>query len=327
MEKLIILTGSLMGILRIRTQKDGTGVELVLRRGSPGAYTAYLVDGRGALCPVVLNAALRGGVERPFDVHAVLLTADAPQGVEFLAEGGFTGRAGMLEAAKRDVRILRAPNSAKGRAEPSPAPPPRQVGEGAELKKLVAVAKEETGPELKMPAAAAREDNGAAGQSMPETKLYSAGSAADAIGEQARLTKEYAARAQKAREEPEREDAFRAEETRQNSRVLDEIRKKADELFRPLDAQFAQSAAAPAPENAVYNPFPDAYPAAHWKKVNYPGTNRFYLEGEMEQNGVKLVLHALPGEYAPVPPMRRRGFTRFLRTADGSGYWVRVQRR
>ena len=158
----------------------------------------------------------------------------------------------------------------------------------------------------------------------PQTRLYNAGSAADAIGEQARLTREYAGAA---RAEENEEAAFRPPEEAQSPRALDEILKKADELFRPLDAQFAPLPDKPAAENAVYNPFPAAFPASRWKKVNYPGTDRFYLEGEMEQNGVRFLLHALPGEYAPVPPMRRRGFTRFFRAADGNGYWVRMQRR
>ena len=163
-------------------------------------------------------------------------------------------------------------------------------------------------------------------------RLYNAGSAADAVREQTRLTKEYAGAVRagevSAHEEAPEGGAFRPPEgARENSRALDEILKKADELFRPLDVQLAANNPQLAAENTVYNPFPDAFPASRWKKVNYPGTNRFYLEGEMEQNGIRMVLHALPGEYAPVPPMRRRGFTRFFRAMDGNGYWVRVQKR
>lgn len=303
MEKLIILTGSLMGTMRVRTEKQGTFVEIALRKGSAGAYTVYLVDGRGALCEIRLDASLKGGASRPFDAHAALVAADTSRGTEFAAEGGFIGRSVLLEQAKRDVRIL------------SGASAPRKAEERPVSLVQKAVAQEN----------AAQEPNAR------QARIYSAGSAADAIGEQARLTREYAgaARAPTApgREGREEGNAFRPPQGAEGPRALDEILKKADELFRPLDAQFALGADAPADENAVYNPFPDAFPASHWKKVNYPGTSRFYLEGETEQNGVKLLLHALPGEYAPVPPMRRRGFTRFLRAADGSGYWVRVQRR
>lgn len=294
MEKLIILTGDIVGTMRVHTEKQGTNVEIALRKGSQGSYTAYLVNGLGALCPVTLDAALKGGVERPFDVHAVLLVSSFGPRVEFLAEGGFVGRQKLLEQAKRDVRILRAEVPAKEKAA-TPA------------------IRTEPAPPL----------------------AYRVESAAEAVNEQTRLAaKEYAGIV-RAGEAQGREGgknaetaAFRAQqEERQNSRALEEILKKADVLFRPLDEQLKADAYRPAPENAVYNPFPDAFPAARWKKVNYPGTSRFYLEGEMEQNGSQMLLHALPGEYAPVPPMRRRGFTRFLRAADGNGYWVRMQRK
>ncbi len=299
MEKLIILTGGIVGTMRVRTEKQGTNLEIALRKGVAGSCTAYLVNGLGALCPIRLDAALKGGVDRPFDVHAVLLVSNGGPGVEFLAEGGFIGRSKLLEQAKRDVRILRAEASAK---EISTAP----------MLKPEPEMKPEPAPPL----------------------AYRAESAAEAISEQARLTREYAGivRAGEAQGKEGGKNAgtaaFRApQEEKPNSRALEEILKKADVLFRPLDEQLKADAHKPAPENAVYNPFPDAFPAARWKKVNYPGTSRFYWEGEMEQNGSRMLLHALPGEYAPVPPMRRRGFTRFLRAADGNGYWVRMQRK
>ncbi len=321
MEKLIILTGTLVGTVRVRTLKQGTELEVLLRKGHTSGCTAYLVDGLGGLCAVELAPSLKGGINRPFDVHAVLLVADTPRGPEFLAEGGFIGRAKMLEQAKRDIRIaslvpyqaVQEATAAVQEANVSDFIQKNQQ-EANELNKSVEVPVPETD------------------KTAEPSRLYSAGSAADAVREQTRLTKEYAGavRAGEAsvREEASEGGAFRSPEiARENSRALDEILKKADELFRPLDAQFAANDPRVAPENAVYNPFPDAFPASRWKKVNYPGTSRFYLEGEMEQNGIRMVLHALPGEYAPVPPMRRRGFTRFFRAMDGNGYWVRVQRR
>ena len=32
-------------------------------------------------------------------------------------------------------------------------------------------------------------------------------------------------------------------------------------------------------EDAV-NPFPEAFPFSRWKRISYPGTDRYYLEGE-----------------------------------------------
>ena len=325
MEKLIILTGTLVGTMRVRTQKQGTEVEVLLRKGHVNGCTAYLVDGLNGLCAVELNASLKGGINRPFDVHAVLLVVDTPRGPEFMAEGGFIGRAKMLEQAKRDIRILRT-----GLAPHRAAEAPSAAAE-VETAKSSSVVQKNTADE-NTPTKSLVGPIEEIGKSEEAARLYNAGSAADAVHEQTRLTKEYAGAVRagevSAHEGASEGGAFRPPEgTRENSRALDEILKKADELFRPLDVQLAANNPQPAAENTVYNPFPDAFPASRWKKVNYPGTNRFYLEGEMEQNGIRMVLHALPGEYAPVPPMRRRGFTRFFRAMHGNGYWVRVQKR
>ncbi|HWS30448.1 MAG TPA: hypothetical protein VN512_10120 [Clostridia bacterium] len=329
MEKLFILTGNLVGTMRVRTEKQGTFLEILLRRAAEGAFTVYLVDGRGVLCEVALDSKLRGSVFRPFDVHAVLLVADKPHETEFMAEGGFIGRAKLSEQAKRDVRILRlaAPNKAEERAAAF-KPEFSVVSRAEEVKKPAGEKAEAVAPAPRADEAEKAVQN-AVQKADTEPKLYGAGNAAEAINEQAYPAMEYAIRAGEARKEEENAfgNAFRAPEGTQGARALDEILKKADELFRPLDEQFKEEADGSPPENAVYNPFPDAFPASHWKKVNYPGTSRFYLEGEMEKNGMKFTLHALPGEYSPVAPMRRRGFTHFYRAADGSGYWVRVQKR
>ena len=77
----------------------------------------------------------------------------------------------------------------------------------------------------------------------------------------------------------------------------------------------------------VSNPFPEAFPQSAWVRVRYPGTTRYYLEGEVVNENGRFTIHALPGEYAPVPPNKSKGFTRFLRASDGSGYWLRIRRK
>lgn len=111
------------------------------------------------------------------------------------------------------------------------------------------------------------------------------------------------------------------------SQALLEILQKAAELF-PKDMVDRQSAPprgdeAYGNEDAV-NPFPEAFPFSRWKRISYPGTDRYYLEGEARMQGATYRIHALPGEYRP--GKRPKGFDRFLRARDGSGYWVRVRR-
>ena len=107
---------------------------------------------------------------------------------------------------------------------------------------------------------------------------------------------------------------------RPNSAALLEILQKAAELF-PLEQP--QPAPTPPPNDTVLNPFPQAFPFSRWRRVEYPGTDRCYLEGEARHKGVDYVIHALPGDRRSPPP----GYTRFLRARDGSGFWVRVRRK
>lgn len=120
------------------------------------------------------------------------------------------------------------------------------------------------------------------------------------------------------------------------SSVLNEILKRADVLFhtpvqpaktgnnkREIPRRVAASGVRE--EVPVYNPFPDAFPRSVWKRVLYPGTSRYYLEGEVVKDGARYMVHALPGEYGAAM-QRGNGFSRFMRAADGTGYWLRIRR-
>lgn len=72
--------------------------------------------------------------------------------------------------------------------------------------------------------------------------------------------------------------------------------------------------------------FPEAFPGISWRRVRYPGTRRYYLEGVGLVNGGRCIIYALPGENYPAQPYRARGFTRFVRDVNGNGYWVKVKR-
>lgn len=106
------------------------------------------------------------------------------------------------------------------------------------------------------------------------------------------------------------------------SEALRDILKMAAELFSPIEGKDTALKDVP-----VFNPFPEAFPRSSWKRISYPGTNRFYLEGEAMKDGMKLLIHALPGEYSPIHPMRNSGFKKFLRASDGSGYWLKIRRK
>lgn len=114
------------------------------------------------------------------------------------------------------------------------------------------------------------------------------------------------------------------------SPVLNEILKRADILFHtPVqpakagnnkrDIPRRVAASGVREEVPVYNPFPDAFPRSVWKRVLYPGTSRYYLEGEVVKDGARYMVHALPGEYGAAM-QRGNGFSRFMRC----GRWNRI---
>lgn len=124
--------------------------------------------------------------------------------------------------------------------------------------------------------------------------------------------------------QPPRQQTPTQPDPQPKSAALLEILQKAAELFPPEQPLWVQPPAQPERNDAVVNPFPEAFPFSRWRRVEYPGTDRCYLEGEARHRGVDYVIHALPGDRRHGGPP---GYTRFLRARDGSGFWVRVRRR
>lgn len=126
--------------------------------------------------------------------------------------------------------------------------------------------------------------------------------------------------------------AGRTENRRPQSEALLAALQKAQELFHgtapapaPAPAQTTRPIPTPGPA-AIPNPFPRTFPQSSWRRVSYPGALGHYLCGEGTSRSGAYTAYALPGEYAPVPP-RGKGFDKFVRASDGSGYWVRIVRK
>jgi len=73
---------------------------------------------------------------------------------------------------------------------------------------------------------------------------------------------------------------------------------------------------------ATENPFPHIFPNAVFYRVGGSGVQA-HLEGEWLSGGERMHIYAMPGSYSPQPPAHLKGYTRFIRTQQGS-YWVRV---
>lgn len=70
--------------------------------------------------------------------------------------------------------------------------------------------------------------------------------------------------------------------------------------------------------------FPLDFPGVAFRRVSWPGSRRYYLEGRGTWQGKPVVIHALPGEARGGAPFSRCGFHRFVRDKRGAGYWIRV---
>ena len=75
----------------------------------------------------------------------------------------------------------------------------------------------------------------------------------------------------------------------------------------------------------AFNPFHSLFPRSVWRRVDYPGTDKHYYEGEAVKDDMKLFIQAIPGSHTNVPP-RKSGFRRFVRDNHGRGYWLKIRK-
>lgn len=247
-------------------------------------------------------------------------------GTAFPLSGGFAGRQALLEQVQVAIRLQGLPQPiappcvpaqqpdptpsldagplpqepASASAAAQPAPPDAPAGPAPEPAAPCPAEEAPASPPIRPPADA------------PEAPLSSAAQA-DAPPDQA---------ASPADAPPEQPSQAGPAPSRQQSPALLDILQRAQALFAPQESQAASvSSQTPAPK-PISNPFPRAFPQSAWKRVEYPGRPGHYLVGEGVGRGGPYTVYALPGVYAPVS--RQPGFGRFLRAADGSGYWIRI---
>lgn len=242
-------------------------------------------------------------------------------GSAFPLSGGFAGRQALLEQARVAIRLRGLPQPAAAPGAPSQPPDPipaPQAPSAAAAPAQPAPPDAPAGPapELAAPCPAAEAPEPQPAQppaDVPDAPLSSAAQA-DAPPEQA---------ASSADAPPEQAPQADPAPSRQQSPALLDILQRAQALFAPQEPQERQPAPSqtPAPK-PISNPFPRAFPQSAWKRVEYPGRPGHYLVGEGMGRGGAYTVYALPGAYSPVS--RQPGFGRFLRAADGSGYWIRI---
>ncbi len=247
-------------------------------------------------------------------------------GTAFPLSGGFAGRQALLEQVQVAIRLQGLPQPiappcvpaqqpdptpsldagplpqepASASAAAQPAPPDAPAGPAPEPAAPCPAEEAPASPPIRPPADA------------PEAPLSSAAQA-DAPPDQA---------ASPADAPPEQPSQAGPAPSRQQSPALLDILQRAQALFAPQESQAASVSSQTPATKPISNPFPRAFPQSAWKRVEYPGRPGHYLVGEGVGRGGPYTVYALPGVYAPVS--RQPGFGRFLRAADGSGYWVRI---
>lgn len=247
-------------------------------------------------------------------------------GTAFPLSGGFAGRQALLEQVQVAIRLQGLPQPIAPPCVPAQQPDPTPSLDAGPLPQEPASAFASAQPAppdapagpAPEPAAPCPAEEATASQPIrppadaPAAPLSSAAQA-DAPPDQA---------ASPADAPPEQPSQAGPAPSRQQSPALLDILQRAQALFAPQESQAASvSSQTPAPK-PISNPFPRAFPQSAWKRVEYPGRPGHYLVGEGVGRGGPYTVYALPGVYAPVS--RQPGFGRFLRAADGSGYWVRI---
>lgn len=247
-------------------------------------------------------------------------------GTAFPLSGGFAGRQALLEQVQVAIRLQGLPQPIAPPCVPAQQPDPTPSLDAGPLPQEPAPASAAAQPAppdapagpAPEPAAPCPAEEATASQPIrppadaPAAPLSSAAQA-DAPPDQA---------ASPADAPPEQPSQAGPAPSRQQSPALLDILQRAQALFAPQESQAASvSSQTPAPK-PISNPFPRAFPQSAWKRVEYPGRPGHYLVGEGVGRGGPYTVYALPGVYAPVS--RQPGFGRFLRAADGSGYWVRI---
>lgn len=296
--RLIPLMGRGRALLRLE-EEDGQGV-LALSPPCPEA-SLYLIGPHAQALSAALDKAGKGALPLPFSPVAALVYEDGA----FPLIGGFAGRTDFLEKAKVAVR-LQAP-LVKGVRQPPPPSPSHAQPPGPPPFGPI------PGPEALLPPQTAP---------IPPPQSGSLPPQAGPIPPPQPVPLPSQAGPIRPQPGPLPKPGFGDARKPQSDALLDAL-KKARELFHG-EPPPAPSRPVQTPEPvSIPNPFPRAFPQSTWRRVSYPGALGHYLAGEGTGRAGAYSVYALPGEYAPVP-RRGKGFDRFLRSSDGSGYWVRV---
>ena len=93
----------------------------------------------------------------------------------------------------------------------------------------------------------------------------------------------------------------------------------------PVDNLVQKEDNSPCADAVGIDLFPQAFPRAHWRYVDGADILPHYEGLWIAPNGAKTRILAVRGHAAPRPPRALYDFTRFLRGADGSGYWIKTE--
>ncbi|MBE5785581.1 MAG: hypothetical protein E7330_07250 [Clostridiales bacterium] len=335
-QSIIPFYGVRRGAARVESGKEGISVSLSLRpeprRDAPEPTAALIASAKGETVRIPLEKG-QGRAEHSLETALLLLCAAGENGEErIVAEGvrgGFDRRT--VERLKEPLRSLRrAAPKAKAAAtetgkekealpeETLSAAVPAEKGAaegkepGTEVPGTEVPGTEVPGTEVPQ-SEALREILKRAEELFPEGTETAGHFPSDAPFETPFVPRPLAARQQR---QPRRavpagrvqDDAWQA--------AVREMRSGTGEKLSGVGR--AEGQAEPL--------FPLDFPDAAFRRVRWPGSRRYYLEGHGTWEGKRAVFYALPGEACPAAPFESRGFQRFVRDKNGSGYWVKIKR-
>ena len=134
-------------------------------------------------------------------------------------------------------------------------------------------------------------------------------------------------------ESPEDAVPETAEESAQRAAQFSLLLSRAESFYErfeqppavPVDNLVQKEDNSPCANAVGIDLFPQAFPRAHWRYVDGADILPHYEGLWIAPNGAKTRILAVRGHAAPRPPRALYDFTRFLRGADGSGYWIKTE--
>ena len=313
-QHIIPFYGERRGAARVQSGADGLSLTLSLRpeTGNTAELTAALIASAEGKTERIDLEKGQGSGETDMEIAVLLLCAAVQSGAErIVAEGvraGFDRRkTGQLKEKLRALR--RCGEKTEMSKRPAPAPEKELAAPSSALSAAEAAAPPAEAVPAPLPQSQALQEILRRAEALfPEGTEAAGHFASDHPFDAPFIPRPLAARERQRRQVP-------------TARVRDDAWHDAVREMR----KGGKLSGVGKPDGTADVYFPIDFPGTVFRRVRWPGSCRYYLEGRGSVEGKDALIYALPGEACGEMHFKGRGFQRFVRDKNGSGYWVKVR--